>query len=112
MNCQRETEGFYKGDDVVLSLEIVQPDGSKMDFGGKKIIFILKKNRLEPDDKAVLLKEYQPQSGTLLKIPLTAKETDIAAGVYQFAVRVVVNGTQTTEGEGTLKVMQGVFYGA
>lgn len=112
MSCERETAAFYKGDDVVLSLEIVQPDGSKMDFGGKTVVFILKKNRLEPDDKAVLLKEYRPEGGTLLKMPLTRQETDIAPGVYQFSVRLVANETQTTEGEGSLKVLQGVFYGA
>ena len=110
--CESQLAPIYKGDDATINLEVVQPDGSKMDFNGKTVKFIIKKSKTAEDSSAIVLKTYTPtESKTVLTISLSESETDVDAGMYWYGVRVISDGYQTTEGEGKVEIIQGPFYG-
>lgn len=110
--CSNQIPPIYKGDDVSLDLSIMQPDGSYMDFNGKTVKFIIKKKKTDEDTDAIILKEYNPdEESTELVISLTSTETNVTPGTYWYGIRVIVDGYQTTEGEGQVDIVQGPFYG-
>lgn len=114
MNCcyPGRLKPIYKGDDSTIAMVVIMADGSKMNFNGKTIKFIVKKSKTEDDSKAIILKEYSPtQDMTKLDIQLTKSDTDVAPGFYWYGVRVSSFDYQVTEGEGRLEIKQGAFYG-
>ena len=110
--CTNQLAPIYKGDDVTITLVIIEQNGSKMNFNGKTIKFILKKNKNEQDSQAVILKIYTPtEDMTQLCIHLTKEDTDITQGIYWYGIRVISGDYQSTEGEGKVEIRQGPFYG-
>ena len=110
--CDSQLGPIYKGDDFVVNLAVVQPDGSKMDFNGKTIKFIIKKSKSAEDSTAIVSKTYTPnESAESLTIHLTKEETDVDPSIYWYGVRVIVEGYQATEAEGKVEIVQGPFYG-
>lgn len=111
-SCTTQLAPLIKGDDATITLVIMQPDGSKMNFNGKVVKFIIKKNKAAADSTAIILKTYEPDyDSTQLSIFLTKQETDADVGMYYWGVRVISNDYQTTEGEGKIEIKQGPFYG-
>jgi len=110
--CTNQLNPIYRGDDATIALEVVQPDGSKMNFNGKTVKFIVKKNKAADDNTAIILKTYAPIEDTeTLSIELTESDTDKEPGIYWYGVRVIADSYQTTEGEGKVEIKQGPFYG-
>lgn len=111
-SCVTQLAPIIKGDDATIVLVIIQPDGSKMNFNGKTIKFIIKKNKSLADSSAIVLKTYQPtEDCTQISIKLTKQETDVEPGSYYYGIRLVFDEYQTTEGEGKVEIKQGPFYG-
>lgn len=110
--CTNQIPPIYKGDTATLTLSVMQPDGSYMNFNGKTVKFIIKKTKEKADTEAIVLKTIEPEEDiTELPISLTTAETNVAEGTYWYGVRVIVDGYQTTEGEGQVDIVQGPFYG-
>lgn len=111
-SCTTQLAPIFKGDNATITLVIIQPDGTKMNFNGKTVKFIVKKNKATSDDTAIILKTYEPQQDvTSISIVLTDDDTNVDPAIYYYGIRVIVNGYQTTEGEGKLEIKQGPFYG-
>lgn len=103
---------IYKGDDATIKLVVVHNDGTNMNFNGKTVKFIMKKNKAAEDTEAVIAKTYTPTiDKEELAIELTDTETNIEPGTYWWGVRVEYDNYQTTEGEGQVEIVQGPFYG-
>lgn len=102
---------IFKGDDAAFELEVLLATGKKMNFNGKTVKFIVKKDRHALDETAIISKTYTPtQDMDTLFILLSKEETNVSPGVYQFGIRIIVDGVQTTEGAGRLEIKQGPFY--
>ena len=111
-NCVNKLPPIYKGDDATIKLFVEHTDGSYMNFNGKTIKFIVKKDKTEADTDAVISKTYTPTiDKTELDIELTDTETNIEPGTYWWGVRIEYDNYQTTEGEGQVDIVQGPFYG-
>ena len=109
--CSNQLNPIYKGDDAVITLEVVQPDGSNMNFNGKTVKFIVKKNKASDDTTAIVSKTYTPTEDIeKLSIHLTKSDTDKDPGLYWWGIRVISEDYQTTEGEGKVEIKQGPFY--
>lgn len=110
--CSNQIPPIYRGDDATITLVVIQPDGSKMNFNGKTIKFIVKKDKNKEDSSAIIYKEFSPTEDTEeLVIFLTEEDTDKEPGSYWYGVRVIQGDYQTTDGEGKLEIKQGPFYG-
>ena len=112
--CQGQLKPIYKGDDATIRMMIMHADGSKMNFNDKTVKFILKKDKTQEDDKAVLNKVWSPSSFEnkyVFECNLTDTETDIDPGLYWWGIRIEKDSYQVTEGEGRLEIKQGAFYG-
>ena len=110
--CDSQLGPIYKGDDATFHLVIVQPDGTNLNFNGKTVKFIIKKNKSDEDSTAIVFKTYTPSTDTTdLEISLSENETDVDPGVYWYGVRVISGDFQTTDGYGQLEIKQGPFYG-
>ena len=112
MGCGRNSlPPIYKGDDASFTILVLLPDGSKMNFNGTTVKFILKKNKAHDDSTAVVEKTYTFATDTTeLYEFLSQEDTDITPGIYEYGVRVIVDGLQTTELTGLLEIKQGPFY--
>lgn len=110
--CTKKLPPIYKGDDATIKFSVERTDGSYMNFNGKTIKFIVKKEKTEEDTAAVITKTIQPETDIYeLSIELSDTDTNIEPGVYCYGVRISYNNYQTTEGEGLLEIKQGPFYG-
>lgn len=110
--CYNQLPPIYKGDDATIKLAVVHNDGTKMNFNGKTVTFIVKKLKTQEDTDAVITKTYTPEiDKEELDIELTDTETNIEPGTYWWGVRVEYDNYQTTEGEGQVEIVQGPFYG-
>ena len=110
--CDKKLPPIYKGDDATIKFSVEHTDGSYMNFNGKTIKFIVKKEKTEEDTEAVITKTLEPVTDSHeLSIELSDTETNIEPGIYWFGVRVSYDNYQTTEGEGLLEIKQGPFYG-
>lgn len=110
--CSNQIPPIFRGDDATITLSVVQPDGTNMNFNGKTVKFIVKKDKNKADSTAIILKEYTPTEDIdKISIVLTENDTDKEPGSYWYGVRVIVDDYQTTEGEGKLEIKQGPFYG-
>lgn len=110
--CNNEIPPIYKGDNAFISVSILDVLGNPVDLKDKTIKFIVKKSKAETDEEAVILKQYTPtESATEQTISLSKEETNIDPRVYTYAIRLIVNGIQTTEIVGKLQILQGGFYG-
>lgn len=110
--CSSELAPIYKGDNATIKLVVVQPDGSNLNFNGKTVKFIIKKNKSAEDSTAIVFRTITPTEDTEeLSIVLSEQETDVRPDVYWYGVRVIMNEYQTTEGEGKVEIKQGPFYG-
>ena len=110
--CSNELAPIYKGDNATIKLVVLQPDGTKMNFNGKTVKFIIKQSKTSDDSTAIAFREFSPTEDTTeLRIVLTDTETDVKPGSYWYGVRVIVNDYKTTEGEGKVEIKQGPFYG-
>lgn len=111
-SCSSQLAPIYRGDDATITLVIIQPDGTKMNFNGKTVKFIIKKSKTAADTTAAVLKTYEiTEDKTSLSIVLTEEDTDVDPGMYFYGVRVISSNYQTTEGEGKVEIKQGPFYG-
>lgn len=111
-SCTNQLAPIFRGDDATITFVVIQPDGSKMNFNGKTIKFIIKKNKASQDDTAIVLKTYEPtEDTTQISIILTEDDTDVTPGVYYYGIRLISDDYQTTEGEGKVEIKQGPFYG-
>lgn len=103
---------IYKGDTATFFLSIQLSNGTLMDFQGSTVKFIVKKDKNETDDKAIVLKTYSPvESTTEIQIDLSESETNVEPCGYLYGVRVLKEGSQITEGMGNIVIKQGAFYG-
>lgn len=110
--CSNQLAPIFKGDNATIKLVVLQPDGTKLNFNGKTIKFIIKKNKSAEDSSAIVFRELTPTEDTTeLSIVLSDTETDVTPGEYWYGVRVIMNDYQTTEGEGKVEIKQGPFYG-
>ena len=95
--CNNQLAPIYRGDDATINLSVVQPDGSKMNFNGKTVKFIIKKNKTDEDSTAIVLKTYTPtQDQEALTIVLDKQDTDVEPGIYWYGVRVISDDYQET----------------
>lgn len=103
---------IYKGDTATFFLSIQLSDGTLMNFQDSTVKFIVKKDKNEPDDTAIVLKTYTPsESTTEIQIDLSETDTNVTPGAYLYGVRVLKDGSQVTEGMGNIVIKQGAFYG-
>lgn len=110
--CVNKLPPIYKGDDATIKFSVEQTDGSYMNFNGKTIKFIMKKDKSDADSEAVITKTYTPETDIKeATIELTDTETNITPGTYWWGIRVSYDNYQTTEGEGQVDIIQGPFYG-
>lgn len=110
-SCVNKLPPIYKGDDATIKVMVEHPDGSYMNFNGKTIKFIVKKEKTETDTEAVISKTLEPVTDIHeLDIVLSSTETNITPNMYWFGIRIIDNNYQTTEAEGKLEIKQGPFY--
>lgn len=110
--CTSQIGPIYKGDDATIKLSVMQPDGTHMNFNGKTVKFIIKKEKTEEDTNAIVLKTYEPDEDTTeLSIVLSDTETNVNPGTYWYGIRIISGDFQSTEGEGQIDIVQGPFYG-
>lgn len=111
-SCTSQLAPIIKGDDTSITFEVIRPDGQKMNFNGMTVKFIVKKNKSQSDQSAVIFKTYNIDTDTTqVSIILTKDDTDVDAGSYFYGIRVIDDDYQTTEGIGKVDIIQGPFYG-
>lgn len=111
-HCSSQLAPIYKGDNATVKIQVLQPDGTYMNFNGRTVKFIIKQNKTSEDEKAIVYREMSPTEDiTELEVVLTQQETDVNIGTYWYGVRIITNEYQTTEGEGQVEIKQGPFHG-
>ena len=114
-----QLESIIRGDDVILHISIVDPNGVAGEIGGDKIWFTIKTDPLDADQLALLQREMiiptdAESAQGITRLQLTSVDTDVVAGYYHYDLqwqRLVSGASEiTTLQYGRVRIIQHVTH--
>jgi hypothetical protein len=94
-----------------FTFELTKADGSPVDLSNKTIKFIVKKEKSDDDDMAILSQSYENSETNIVMFQFDATQTaNLAEGKYYMAVKVYTDTNMNDEvWNDDCKVTRGVF---
>lgn len=100
-----------KGNYATFTFELTNCDGSPVDLSDKTVEFIVKKEKIDSDENAVLHQSYQNSDTNIVSFQFDATQTSpLNEGQYFMAVKIFTENNMNDEvWNDDCKVTRGVF---